>query len=158
MEREFITYGIHIDPEKFNRISNGRHMYLNKPSGGLWCSPVNSNYSWKDWCNGEGYNVGSLKTWTKFKLKETANILVIDSLVDLVRISKKYPLIPPHPITFDRLINFEDIEKDGYDGVLLTECGNSQCHLTGISIDLNAWDCESMVLFNLEHIEIEEMV
>ena len=91
MEREFITYGIHIDPEKFNRISNGRHMYLNKPSGGLWCSPVNSNYGWKDWCNGEGYNVGSLKTWTKFKLKETANILVIDSLVDLVRISKKYP-------------------------------------------------------------------
>jgi len=158
MEREFITYGIHIDPEKFNRISNGRHMYLNKPSGGLWCSPVNSICSWKDWCIGENYNVDSLKTWTKFKLKETANILVIDSLVDLVRVSKKYPLIPPRPITFDRLINFEDIEKDGYDGVLLTECGNSQCHLTEISIDLNAWDCESMVLFNLEHIEIEEMV
>jgi hypothetical protein len=79
-------------------------------------------------------------------------------LADLVRISKKYPLIPSRPITFDRLINFEDIEKDGYDGVLLTECGNCQCHLTGISIDLNAWDCESMVLFNLEHIEIEEMV
>jgi hypothetical protein len=157
MEREFITYGIHIDPEKFNRISNERP-YLNKPSGGLWCSPVNSNCSWKDWCTGEDFNVGSLKTWTKFKLKETANILVIDSLVDLVRISKKYPLIHPHPITFDKLINFKDIEKDGYDGVLLTERGNCQCHLTGIGIDLNAWDCESMVLFNLEHIEIEEMV
>ena len=156
--KEFITYGIHIDPEKFNRISNGRRMYINKPSGGLWCSPVNSKQGWKDWCIGEDYNVSSLKTWTKFKLKETANILIIDSLADLVRVSKKYPLIPPHPITFGRLINFEDIEKEGYDGVLLTERGNSQCHLTGINIDLNSWDCESMILFNLEHIEIEEMV
>lgn len=33
MKKEFITYGIIIDPEKFERIKNGRKMYMNKPDG-----------------------------------------------------------------------------------------------------------------------------
>lgn len=166
MKKEFITYGIIIDPEKFERIKNGRRMYMNKPDGGLWTSSTDSEWGWKDWCESENFNVSRLNSYTKFNLKDTAKILVIDSLEDFYNICDKYTLklhgsLELAMCMIGKLLDFEAIEADGYDGVLLTEMGNSQCHLPmslakpGYS-DLNAWDCETLLLFNLDHIEITE--
>ena len=157
MQKEFISYGIHIDPFKFNRISRSELYYVNKPAGGLWCSPVDSDFGWKDWCLCEGFRENRLNSWTKFELKDSAKILVIDSLQDLEEVFDKYPLV----IRGETCLDFQAIERDGYDGVFLTDHGNSECHFPRFSkfgIDLNSWDCESMVLFNLDHIEIEEIV
>ena len=166
--REFITYGIIVEEEKFNRIKNGSKKYINKPDGGLWASPTDSEWGWKDWCEAEDFNVGTLTSWTKFILKGTAKLLVIDGLLDLMKCIDKYPLeIPEYRGIFSerRFIDFEAIERDGFDGVFLTELGNCQCHLPMDEIfdiekyqDLNAWDCESVILFNLDHVEIIEKV
>lgn len=166
MKKEFITYGIIIDPEKFERIKNGSKMYMNKPDGGLWTSPTDSEWGWKDWCESENFNVSRLSSYTKFNLKDTAKILVIDSLEEFYNICDKYTLkihgsLELAMLMMGKLLDFEAIEKDGYDGILLTDRGNIQCHLPlnlarpGYS-DLNAWDVETLLLFNLDHIEITE--
>ncbi len=50
MPKKYIHYGSeHFDLNIFDPIENwaGR----NKPSGGLWSSPVDSPYyDWKEWC------------------------------------------------------------------------------------------------------------
>ena len=167
MKKEFITYGIIIDPEKFERIKNGRKMYMNKPDGGLWTSPTDSEWGWKDWCESENFNVSRLSSYTKFNLKDTAKILVIDSLEEFYNICDKYTLkihgsLELAMLMMGKLLDFEAIEKDGYYGILLTDRGNIQCHLPlnlarpGYS-DLNAWDVETLLLFNLDHIERKEI-
>lgn len=157
MEKNFITYGIHIDPSKFNRIRMGRMMFANKPDGGLWASREDLD-SWKIWCESNGFRENKLNTWTKFELGDDANILVIDSIKDLRKIQNIYPLSNPFHM---KLIDFKKIEFSGYDGVYLTEVGNLQCHLpmdpSLFGLDLNAWDVESLVLFNLDHITVKEM-
>lgn len=158
-EREFISYGFIIDPAKFERIGDGKRLLLNKPSGGLWASPTDSEFGWKDWCESEDYKIENLDTWTKFNLKGSAKILVINSFFDLMMAWKKYPLNTGRSGYFEyKILDFLAIERDGYDGVLLTERGNEECHLpmNETFLDLNAWDCESIVLFNLDHIEIVE--
>lgn len=157
MEKNFITYGIHIDPSKFNRIKMDRMKYVNKPDGGLWASREDLD-SWRKWCESEGFREGKLNTWTKFELKDDANILIIDSIKDLRKIQNKFPLPNPY---HEKLIDFKKIESSGYDGVYLTEVGNLQCHLPMDSeffgINLYAWDVESLVLFNLDHVIVKEM-
>ena len=99
-------------------------------------------------------------------MKDTAKILVIDSLEEFYNICDKYTLkihgsLELAMLMMGKLLDFEAIEKDGYDGILLTDRGNIQCHLPlnlarpGYS-DLNAWDVETLLLFNLDHIEITE--
>ena len=157
MEKKFITYGIHIDPSKFDGIKMERMMYVNKPDGGLWASREDLD-SWRKWCELEGFRTDRLKTWTKFELEDDANILIINSIKDLRKIQDKFPLPNPYHV---KLIDFKKIESSGYDGVYLTEVGNLQCHLPmdpeSFELDLNAWDVESLVLFNLDHIIVKEM-
>ena len=159
--KEFISYGLIIDRTKFEEIKDHpRVEYLEKPLGGLWCSPVNSEWGWKDWCLSESYRTEKLETWTKFILSSSAKILEIDSLFDLIRIGKKYGKVRD---SWDHrcIISFEKIKNDGYNGIFLSERGNSQCHFPlcemPMDIDLNAWDCESMILFDLDHIKITEI-
>lgn len=168
IEKDFITYGIHIQKEKFEKIKNGRKSMLNKPDGGLWASSVHLD-SWRVWCESEGFRESSLNTWTVFELKSDARILIIDSYEDLIKVQKKYSYQRSKLPIFcqENLIDFESIEKDGYDGVYLTENGNLECHNIRFEViddsfmtttNLNSWDVESLVLFNLDHIEIKKTV
>jgi len=51
---KLIHYGAtSFDEAKFRSIKNRE--YCNKPLGGLWTSPVNSKYSWKDWNEAENF-------------------------------------------------------------------------------------------------------
>ena len=57
-------------------------------------------------------------------------------------------------------LNFWKIREAGYSGMMLTERGNQECHY-GIPyketyIDLNSWDCESIVVWDLREIKIIE--
>lgn len=163
IEKDFITYGIHIQKDKFKKIEMKHKSLLNKPDGGLWASCVYLD-SWRMWCESENFRVSRLDTWTKFELRPDARILIINSYEDLIRIQEKYPY-QSSELPLGKLIDFESIEKDGFDGVYLTENGNLECHdfryeFTDDSFmtapNLNSWDVESLVLFNLDHIEIKE--
>lgn len=48
---------IHYGHTKFNikKFDNIKNKYGNKPDGGLWLSPVNSKWGWKDWCESERF-------------------------------------------------------------------------------------------------------
>lgn len=154
---EFISYGIVFDKKKFNKATNYVSI-LNKPRGGLWSSPVMSDFGWKDWCEAETFRTENFNTWTKFKLSPGTKILVIDSKEDFLEILYKYGT-EPVPV-FGLCLDFDKIMSDGWEGIYLTEKGNRECHLimeVFIISDLNAWDCESMVLFDCDKIEITEI-
>jgi len=83
MRMQLIHYGaLKFDTnrwvEPYQRLGNP------KPYGGLWTSPLNSQYSWKHWCEVEDFEVKRLRK--SFKLTIKGNILVVTkdtSYIDL---------------------------------------------------------------------------
>lgn len=165
---EFITYGIEYDPNKFEKAKNRKAcLNMNKPFGGFWSSPINSDWGWKNWCMSEDFRTDRLDHWTKFKLKPEAKIIIIDSLNDFREVLNNFCILDNIAyFDYKPCIDFEKITKEGYDGVLLTESGNIECHLPmepvsvngkNVYVDLNTWDCESMVLLRNDNLEVLEI-
>jgi len=84
-DKTWITYGLGTSfnkdlftPPDYNWMNT---VFTNKPKGGLWASPVDSKWGWKDWCERE--NFGKLDSSFMFKLKPNAKIYVVDDLNDL---------------------------------------------------------------------------
>lgn len=126
--------------EKVKPITNAIRV---KPNGGLWTSPVNSKYGWKDWCEDEEYRPCDDTNSFKLKLHNWAKVYIIDSLDDL----KKMPV---YHYQNDKLffIDFENLSKS-YDAIWLTEKGEGETRLS-YPIDLYGWDCESVLIMNPE--------
>lgn len=148
IKNEFITYGLgKFDKSKFDSIKNADFV---KPRGGLWSSPVNSDWGWKDWCESEGFREERLSNWFKFKLNEDSNIFVIDSLHDL---NELYKIVKAVTYYGDIFPDFEEL-SELFDGMLLTDIGQSATRFTHPG--LYGWDCESLLVFNPEVIEVVE--
>lgn len=154
-KREFISYGFKYDPKKFEYIQNRYPVSINKPLGGLWGSPKDSEWGWKDWCEAEDFRKNEgLDVSTTFTLTDTAEILVLnsrkayDSLPDCF---KRY-YTSPYGYYLENL-DFETISRE-YDAILLTYSG--LCEL-GNDFDLgfNTWDCESILVLNKDCIVVE---
>lgn len=115
-----------------------------KPKGGLWISPVNSNWGWKDWCESKNFRDCDLANSFQLKLKSTANVFVIDSYSDL----KNAPLIDlkigEH--YHKQYLDFELLAKT-YDAIWLTEKVQNETHLSR-PLSLYGWDCESVLIMN----------
>lgn len=155
LKEEFITYGKIVRRDKFNNLVDKLN-YINKPIGGLWASPVNSRWSWKSWCESNDFRVDSFRCYTKWKLRDPRRILIIDSAEDLIRATDRFGIL----FYFSYILDFQKIKDAGYDGIFLTARGNSECHFSicykGETIDLNSWDCESIVVWNWKQIKIIE--
>ena len=148
LNKTWVSYGKDVfEPEMFAfAVPDRRTNYLNKPLGGLWASPTDSKWGWKDWCLSEGFNVSSLAHSFEFKLSDTARIYVIDNEDDLVRISNAENNIGQYGIDYDMLL------KEGYDGLFVTAKAAMEFHYyvgnhVGIA-SLYSWDCESICVFN----------
>ena len=151
--REFIVYGKTIDERKFVKPHNGLNQFINKPDGGLWASPTNSRWGWREWCSSENYPI-TLDVWTKFRLVPEARVLEIHCLDHLrdafSRYGRRNPFQPGGVVLDWNLL------RAHYDGVFLSEQGNSECHLPlelGAP-DLNAWDCESLIVLDISKIVV----
>ena len=150
--KEYIHYGCkNFDPQKIKQVKN--RMYLGKPSGGFWSSPIESEYSWKQWNDSSQCSECREDLSVKFYVKNTANILEIHNLNDAQKIIDNYPMpVPPEykELLFDLMpsIDWEKISKE-YDGVeiFLTETPE-------LNHKLPYWDCDSLVIFNGDCIEI----
>lgn len=150
IKNEFITYGSNkFDKNKFDSIKNIDSV---KPHGGLWSSPVNSEWGWKDWSESVGYRVKSLSLWFKFKLNSNSNIFIIDELSDLIDLMKKYKRIDQCLYLGD-FLNFEELSKNA-DEILLTDNGERKTRFSNPRLYL--WDCESLLVFNPDVIEVVE--
>ena len=77
---KLIHYGSDsYNPDKFQPIRN-RHSFV-KPFGGLWTSPINSNWSWKHWCLSAEWMTDTLVT--SFTLDITLEgIITINDMQD----------------------------------------------------------------------------
>lgn len=125
-------------PELFKSISD--NPFFIKPRGGLWCSPVDSEWGWSDWCKAEEFARGSLKK--HFYVEFNGTLLVIDSVADL----DQFPWIEDQGMHF---ITFQAMCCDGFafDAIHLTIRGEQETRLTR-PWSLYGWDCECVLVMN----------
>lgn len=149
---ECICYGCgsSFEHEKFQAVRN-REMF-NKPERGLWSSPVDSEWSWKQW--GEQNDFGDFSTCFSFVF--SGSLLKIDSERSLELVYKNYPLgvgeCFPASLTEEmKLIDWEKIADD-YDGVWLTEKGENETRWSA-PITLYGWDCETILVMNKDAVD-----
>ena len=131
-----ITYGRdRFDLLKFNPIKNNHWV---KPLGGLWASPIDTEWGWREWCESENFHIKQLSEFFEFTLY--GDVYVIDSLEDLKNL----------PIQKNDYRTYVDFEKviDRYDALWLTYRGQIETRMT--DPDLYGWDCESILIFSPE--------
>lgn len=139
-----------FNPNKFTPIKNDS---WNKPIGGLWTSPQDTKYGWKQWNESSGYKTCDENNSFTILLKKDAKIFVIDSYEDL----KNAPLRETvynkvlRNTFYSKILDFQEIAEN-YDAIWLTDKGQQQTH-TSSPLNLYGWDCESVLLLNTQCIE-----
>lgn len=135
---EYIHYGAKaFDPSKVKEIKN-RWRFV-KPEGGLWGSPVNAEYGWKDWCKDEGFRECDPSNAFTFRLKPGAKVLTIDSV-------EIFDTLPRQERNWDygvwdEVLDFEKLARD-YDAVEVLISADR-----GLYWKLYGWDCDSILVF-----------
>lgn len=142
MKRKFVTYMKNFDLNKIEPITN---IGWCKPFGGLWASPVDSEFGWKDWCEAENFRDCLPEDANVFDV-EMNNIYTIDTLEHLLTIPYK---------TLPNLYGYRDIDFEAmsreYNGVFLTASGQYYTRFSE-PMNLYGWDCESIIIFRKEAI------
>ncbi len=130
-------------PGNVTAIVNDRE---NKPFGGLWTSPVDSNCGWKNWCDGD-FRDYEADDHFKLKFKPGTKILLIDSMDDL----NQLPLLQQQIGYSSSYWVFADYELLATlcDAIWLTEKGQSATRFN-FPVSLSRWDCESVLIINKE--------
>lgn len=130
---------IHFGAKEFNinlfkKIENDWF----KPKGGLWTSPINSNYGWSDWCKQNNFRSCDLRNSFTISLNDDAKILMIDSRNDLINL----PII-------NKWVSYPDFEllAQEFDAIKLTIKGEAETRFTK-PLSLYGWDCESVLILN----------
>jgi len=108
----------------------------NKPGGGLWTSPINAPFGWREW--NEISDFADLST--HFDLDFEGRVFEIDSVEDM----NKLPWEEAHGM---HLISFEPLLLMGYDAIHLTTEGETATRAT-FPRDLYGWDCETVLVMN----------
>lgn len=140
--RQLIHYGsTNYNPELVGKIVNARWV---KPKGGLWTSPVDSQWGWKDWCEMENFRECNESNSFRLVFKPEAKILVINGLYDLEILPKNV-----FELAYNYRKHYLDFEllATTYDAIWLTEVGQRETHLSQ-PMDLYGWDCESVLIMN----------
>jgi len=146
----FIHYGSDkFDLNLFSSVKNRNGW--NKPTGGLWASPVNKkNRTWRDWCLSECFNVNRLGSSFKFDINFNSDrILKILSESDIPKIAKYI-----YSSTEDYYIkgyDFELLSKD-YDALYINAGSNGKLYF-----EFYGWDCDSIIIFNPSIIRINKI-
>ncbi len=127
-------------PSMMNPVKNGG--WVKPASGGLWTSPVYSDYGWKDWCETEEFSGFAIGNYFILSLKPEAKILKIDSEKDL----NKWVSLPILERAIDSLLDYEELSKH-FDCIWLTIKGQNDTRFSHPA-SLYGWDCETVLLFN----------
>ena len=142
--KEYIHFGHdHFYREKFQEIKN--ELYFCKPKGGLWASPIDAKYGWKDWCEAENFRECSQDNSFAFALKDGAKVYHIRSVSDV----KDMPQVNTG-ISVYYIPDFEKMLADGWDAIELhmSECGALYWALYG-------WDCDCILVLNPGIVEVK---
>lgn len=134
-------------PELFEPIKNDQRVLIrNKPAGGLWASPVDDKASkWEDFLKQEmGMDVAD---YFDFSIKDDAKVLYISCPDDLQELPTADDVV--NLITHAPCLDFEELAKE-YDAIFVNL---SQGY--GIRGVFDAWDVDSLVVFNKDIIQVE---
>lgn len=135
-----------FDTKRFKKVEN---KFFNKPEGGLWTSPIDSDYGWERWCEDNDFRTEYFEDPTNnflIQLKPSARIYTINSLEDLNQLHNKFMQnVTSDPIRCFTFLDFEKISKY-YDAIFLTEHGQWETRLS--TPNLYGWDCESVLILN----------
>ena len=147
MANKYIHYGSnHFDRECFMPIENREIPWI-KPLWwtGMWASPIDASYGWKDWCLDNEFHIEKLKSSFMFELKPDSKILYVRDNQELQNLKTHYS-IPIDENNFWAkdlcVIDFEYLYRLGYDAM--------EVHITtsDIYFGLYGWDCDSILIFN----------
>jgi hypothetical protein len=137
--KKYIHYGHKsFDRNRFAPIRNRR--CFTKPDGGLWASPVDAEFGWKQWCDENEFRECNMKNSFTFTLTPEARVLRIDTtgvLDALPQIKDEFSYPGWCQLDFEKLL------EQGYDAVELVLSANYQLYWT-----LYGWDCDSIVVMN----------
>lgn len=169
LSKKYIHYGWdHFDPTYFNQdfddskyVNRGWHWP--KPfnhKAGLWASPENCHYSWRNFCEAEDYHVSDLNSSFVFTIKHPENIFHVKDERTLCSFIMGY--MKEHDRTRQSYID-TFIKGDGYPSPIgiyynkLIEDG-----YVGLEVDMSIywkirpifcpWDCDSILVFKPEEI------
>ena len=141
LKMRLITYGKGnaFDIAKFEPIKNRDFV---KPFGGLWASPVDSKYGWREWCKDNEF--GDLKTHFEFDFEG-----------EVLKINDEYDMMDMPWRRFDSnvvgcslfLPDFEAMAAAGVDAIWLTEDGERATRFTEPK-NLYGWDAETVYTIN----------
>lgn len=164
--KTYIHYGHKkFDKDLFEPIKNYGHKKFDKglfdpikncfikPSGGLWASPIDANFGWKDWCDVEQFRACNEENSFTFTLKPNANVYEIHNLEDLWKLPYKNPFSkepynPEYKIFPDNYyIDFEKCVEQGIDAIELCNIQRTLYYA------LYGWDCESILILNEDIIQ-----
>lgn len=134
--------------EKMLPVTNPELSRYDKPKGGLWTSPVESEYGWVHWCNDEMPHWLN-KSWILVP-RADVRLLRVDSAADLDAAFARYPIEGERTGHLERNLDFERMSLD-FDGFWLTTDGHfatrlrMDAHYDAISTYV--WDCETVFWF-----------
>jgi len=99
---KLIHYGSSaFDHSKFKGIVDTPER--NKPCGGLWSSPIDSEWGWKDWSDSEDFG----DTSTSFEFEFYGRLFVVDSISDM----DELPWISDNWVNFELLVLWDMTES-----------------------------------------------
>jgi hypothetical protein len=135
---------VHYGSKKYKKslVKPVRNRNFVKPHGGLWTSPVNSKWGWKEWCKSSEFRECNEKNSFKLKFNADAKILIINSYDDLEN-------IPNKSLCCITCMDFE-LLATMCDAIWLTKKGCSETHLSH-PLSLYGWDCESVLILNSKY-------
>jgi hypothetical protein len=155
MGNTYVHYGSSkFQNEKFKSIKN--ELYFTKPSGGLWASPIDAKFGWKDWNECSSFAECSEENCFQFRLDADAKVLDIYSEKDLDGLPVKGLDGLPALDGLHSFLDFEELLRQGYDAIelhLSQEKPVNTFGLHGLRYRLYGWDCDSILVMNPDVIE-----
>ena len=143
----YIHYGDSaFSKAKFGPVKNRNFKWV-KPDykSGLWASPINSKWGWKDWCESEEFCTERLNKCFRFWLTNDAKVAHIYSVQDLIDLggykddmSRRYDMC---------YLDFEKIARK-YDAIELHLCYDGEHINQDLYFALYGWDCDSLLVLN----------
>lgn len=138
----YIHYGArHFDENLFEEIKN---IPFVKPEGGLWASNIKAKYGWKEWTQDNNYMIDKYRedNCFKFRLKDGAKVLKINSQTDLRNLPKN--MIQQYSELMKNWLDFEKLAKQ-YDAI--------EVCIDELYWELYGWDCDSLLVLNKNIVE-----
>lgn len=140
----FVHYGAaHFDKDRFLPAKNEEGWV--KPTGGLWGSPVDSKYGWKEWCEENHYKSDATEECFYFRLDCPNNWAVIHTREEW----EQYPKQPrPYGCDHD-ILDYDKIMQQGMgDGIPLYAIVAEFADREAFADCFWGYDCDSVIVLN----------